>query len=80
MGRVVGQQGSCANQHHDDPPGHRAQVAVGQEHVRAVAEMPGQDRIELAEDVEVHLKCVAGVHVLVIAALPAKSLAGLFDA
>src|SRR5207244_1361719 len=49
--------------------------AVRQEDVRAIAEMLGQDRVELAEDVEVYFERVARVHVLVVATLPAKSLA-----
>ena len=51
--------------------------AVGQEDVGAVAEALGQHRVEGAEDVEMDFKRVAGVHVLVIAALPAESLARL---
>src|SRR2546423_1598257 len=56
--------------------GLEGRTAVGQEDVRAGAERLGQHRVEVAEDVEVDLQSIAGVHVLVVAALPAEGLAG----
>ena len=47
--------------------------------IRVVAKTRRQDGVEVAQDVEVNFQRVAGVHVLVIAALPAKRFAGLRD-
>ena len=57
----------------------RDRAAVGQEDVRAVPEGFRQHRLEGPQDVQVDLQGVARVHVLVIAALPAKGLARLRD-
>ena len=56
--------------------GLQSRTAVGQEDVRAVAKTLGQIRLKRAKDVEVNLQGVAGIHVLVVASLPAEGLPG----
>src|SRR5262245_27158024 len=54
-------------------------AGIGQKDVTAVMERLGQDRVKRIQHVQMDSDSVAGVHVLMISALPAESFSRLGD-